>query len=56
MINFRVSDLAELLSKLRRADIAVETNAAWDSPQTGRFARIRDPESNPVELWESPVE
>lgn len=55
MINFRVTDLDELLSKLRQADIAVETNPAWDSPEAGRFARIHDPEGNPVELWEPPV-
>jgi len=54
MINFRVTDLDELLSKLRQADIAVETNPAWDSPEAGRFARIHDPEGNPVELWEPP--
>jgi len=56
MINFRVSDLDELLSKLRQADIAVETNSAWDSPEVGRFARIHDPEGNQVELWEPPAE
>ena len=55
MINFRVTDLDELLSKLRQADIAVETNPAWDSPEAGRFARVHDPEGNPVELWEPPV-
>lgn len=56
MINFRVTDLDELLSKLRQAGIGVVTNAAWDSPETGRFARVHDPEGNPVELWEPPVE
>ena len=55
MINFRVTDLDEFLSKLRQADIAVETNPAWDSPETGRFARVCDPEGNPIELWEPPV-
>ena len=56
MINFRVTDLDELLSRLRQAGIAVETNPAWDSPETGRFARIHDPEGNRVELWEPPAE
>jgi predicted enzyme related to lactoylglutathione lyase len=56
MINFRVADLDALLARLREADIAVETNPAWDSPEAGRFARIYDPEGNPIELWEEPAE
>jgi predicted enzyme related to lactoylglutathione lyase len=56
MINFRVTDLDELLSRLRQADMAVETNPAWDSPEAGRFARIHDPEGNRIELWEPPAE
>lgn len=56
MINFRVSGLDALLSRLRQADIGVETNPAWDSPEVGRFARIHDPEGNQVELWEPPAE
>ena len=56
MINFRVAELDELLSALRDAGIAVATNPEWDTPETGRFARIHDPEGNPVELWEPPPE
>lgn len=56
MINFRVTDLDVLASKLRQAGIAVKTDPAWDSPEAGRFARIEDPEGNPVELWEPPIE
>ena len=56
MINFRVTDLDEILLKLRTAGIAIETNPAWDSAETGRFARVSDPEGNPIELWEPPVE
>ena len=26
--------------------------APFDSPEVGRFARIHDPEGNPIELWE----
>jgi predicted enzyme related to lactoylglutathione lyase len=54
MINFRVEDLDGFLSQLRQAGIAVKTDPAWDSPETGRFARIHDPEGNPIELWEPP--
>ncbi len=56
MINFRVTDLDALLSKLREAGIAVETNPDWDSVEAGRFARVDDPEGNAIELWEPPVE
>ena len=53
MINFRVDDLDGLIAQLRSADIAVETRPdEWDPPETGRFARIHDPEGNPIELWE----
>ena len=52
MINLRVSDLDGLLSQLRGAGIEVITNEEWDSMGIGRFARIHDPEGNPVELWE----
>ena len=56
MINFRVTDLDALLAKLREAGVAVKTDPAWDSPEAGRFARVEDPEGNPVELWEPPAE
>jgi len=56
MINFRVEDFDAFLFKLRGAGIAVKTDAAWDSPETGRFARIHDPEGNPIELWEPPAD
>jgi glyoxylase I family protein len=51
MINFRVDDLDGFMAKLTASGIAVETRAEWDS-KVGRFARIHDPEGNPVELWE----
>ena len=55
MLNFRVTDLDSLLAALRVGGIAVETKAEWDSPEVGKFARIHDPEGNPIELWEPPV-
>ena len=54
MINFRVSQLDVLLAALCDAGITITTNPDWDTPETGRFARIHDPEGNPVELWEPP--
>ena len=53
MINFRVDDIDVLVAQLQGAGIAVETRPdEWDSPETGRFARIVDPDGNPVELWQ----
>ena len=50
MVNFRVRDLDKMAAQLRSAGIEVAID-----PQTypyGRFARIHDPEQNPIELWE----
>ncbi|HMO08891.1 MAG TPA: VOC family protein [Paracoccaceae bacterium] len=56
MLNFRVDDLDGLLGALRAAGIGVETRADWDGDGSyGRFARIHDPEGNPIELWEPPA-
>jgi len=52
MINLRVTDLDGLLTQLRAAGIEVITKEEWDSMGIGRFARIHDPEGNPIELWE----
>ncbi len=50
MINFRVSDLEGMVTQLRAAGVAV----TFDPEKTayGRFARLHDPEGNPIELWE----
>ncbi|RYE57678.1 MAG: VOC family protein [Hyphomicrobiales bacterium] len=57
MINFRVDDLDGMIAQLRGADIEVETRPdEWDTPETGRFARIHDPEGNQIELWEPPAQ
>jgi predicted enzyme related to lactoylglutathione lyase len=54
MLNLRVRDLAGLLARLEAEGIAAETRAEWDGQGIGRFARIVDPEGNPIELWEPP--
>ena len=56
MLNLRVEHLDALLEALRNAGIEVITKPEWDDPAVGRFARIHDPEGNPVELWEPPAE
>ena len=55
MLNFRVSGIEALIASLRAAGLAVETRAEWDAPGYGRFARLHDPEGNPIELWEPPA-
>lgn len=56
MINFRVDDLDALIANLQGAGIPVETRPEeWDTPETGRFARIVDPEGNHIELWQPPA-
>jgi predicted enzyme related to lactoylglutathione lyase len=50
MVNFRVRDLAAIVAQLTAAGIAVAVDPN-DYPN-GRFARVHDPEGNPIELWE----
>jgi glyoxylase I family protein len=50
MVNFRVSNLDAMVEQLRAAGIAVEVDQ--QSYPNGRFARLYDPEGNPIELWE----
>lgn len=56
MLNLRVDALDEMIAALRTAGIAVDTRDEWDGAETGRFARVHDPEGNPVELWQPPAE
>jgi predicted enzyme related to lactoylglutathione lyase len=55
MLNLRVSDLADLIDRLKGAGVDVITRDEWNDPSIGRFARIHDPEGNPIELWEPPA-
>jgi predicted enzyme related to lactoylglutathione lyase len=50
MINFRVSDLHGLLTRLRSAGIEITREEEMEG--VGRFARVHDPEGNAIELWE----
>jgi predicted enzyme related to lactoylglutathione lyase len=54
MINLRVSDLDGLLAKLRSDGIEIAREEEMEG--VGRFARIHDPEGNPIELWEPVAE
>jgi predicted enzyme related to lactoylglutathione lyase len=50
MINFRVRDLDAMVAQLRAAGVEVSVDA--EVYPNGRFARLRDPEGNGIELWE----
>jgi predicted enzyme related to lactoylglutathione lyase len=56
MLDLRVRDLDALRASLQAAGIEVQTKPEWDATEYGRFARIHDPEGNPVELWEPPAD
>ncbi|MEM6408326.1 MAG: VOC family protein [Pseudomonadota bacterium] len=49
MINFRVRDLDAMMAQLKNN--GVEVTFEMDAPN-GRFARLTDPEGNPIQLWE----
>jgi predicted enzyme related to lactoylglutathione lyase len=50
MINFRVADLDAMVEQLRMAKVDVSLDP--ESYPNGRFARLHDPDGNPIELWE----
>jgi len=50
MLNFRVRDLDKMAAQLQAAGIAVKIDP--QSYPNGRFARLHDPEGNPIELWQ----
>jgi predicted enzyme related to lactoylglutathione lyase len=56
MINLRVDDLDATVRALTAAGIEVITKPEWDTKETGRFARVHDPEGNAVELWQPPAQ
>jgi predicted enzyme related to lactoylglutathione lyase len=50
MLNFRVNDLAAMVAQLQKAGITVTVNP--ETYPNGQFARLHDPEGNPIELWQ----
>ncbi len=50
MVNFRVRNLDAMAAQLRASDIAVKIDS--EVYPNGRFARLHDPDGNPIELWE----
>jgi len=50
MVNFRVKALDAMVKQLRDAGIKVDVDP--EQYPNGRFARLYDPENNPIELWQ----
>ena len=50
MLNFRVANLDRMLTQLRAAGIEISHAMTMDG--VGQFARIHDPDGNPIELWQ----
>lgn len=50
MLNFRVADLDAIVAQLRADGISVDVDA--ETYPNGRFARLQDPEGNPIQLWQ----
>ena len=50
MVNFRVDDLDGLLRQLAEAGVWIDTKR--EDYEYGRFAWIKDPEGNRLELWQ----
>ena len=50
MLNFRVKSLSAFVSQLNEAGVEVSHETEMEG--IGKFARIHDPEGNPIELWE----
>jgi glyoxylase I family protein len=50
MINFRVRDITKMVAQLRERGITVDLDA--EVYPNGRFARLTDPEGNPIQLWQ----
>ena len=53
MINFRVRDLDAIVAQLTGAGIVVDVDR--EVYPNGRFARLADPEGNPIQLWEPKI-
>ena len=51
MINFRVANLDRMVAQLRAKGIEVTLDP--EIYPNGRFARLSDPEGNPIEFWEA---
>jgi catechol 2,3-dioxygenase-like lactoylglutathione lyase family enzyme len=54
MINYRVANLKRVLSALKREGVWIDPKSG-EASEYGKFAWIRDPDGNRIELWEPPA-
>jgi len=52
MVNYRVADLAAVLTALRSEGCEVDERT--EATEFGKFGWVMDPEGNRIELWEPP--
>ena len=52
MVNYRVDDLDAVMAALKKEGVEILREA--EDTAYGRFAAIRDPEGNGIELWQPP--
>ena len=53
MLNFRVANIDAMVAQLRAEGVEVHMDdVEGEYAEIGRFARLNDPEGNPLELWE----
>jgi len=50
VLNFRVKDLDAMINQL--TDAGIEVTVDPEQYPNGRFADFRDPEGNPIQLWQ----
>lgn len=49
IINFRVRNMEAMVAQLQKGGVKVEDGGDYS---IGRFASLKDPEGNPIQLWE----
>jgi predicted enzyme related to lactoylglutathione lyase len=49
-INYTVKNMGEVLSHLKSKGVVIEKTEEY--PSMGTFAWLKDPDGNPIELWE----
>ena len=49
MVNYRVTDIQKMIKQLQMSGIQIDTFESYDY---GHFAWLKDPEGNPIELFE----
>jgi catechol 2,3-dioxygenase-like lactoylglutathione lyase family enzyme len=52
-INYRVKNMGEILSHLKSKGVTIDKTEEYPY---GKFAWLKDPDGNPIELWEEAVE